>query len=132
MDQEYYKCCAYDLKLTGTQPGRRFFGETSRKAEPGAGNRDHIRLVEVKMLMWRGALVLLLWSLTISRGANILFFHNMGTKYDVHSTQYSTPLATEPEFVKLLRSHAHVHSLESISGLLKSLQFLLSRRGQWF
>jgi hypothetical protein len=63
-----------------------FFGETSRKAEPGAGNRDHIRLVEVKMLMWRGALVLLLWSLTASRGANILFFHNMGTKYAVQYT----------------------------------------------
>jgi hypothetical protein len=67
-----------------TETGR-FFGETSRKAEPGAGNRDHIRLVEVKMLMWRGALVLLLWSLT-ARGANILFFHNMGTKYDVQYT----------------------------------------------
>ena len=97
MDQEYYKCCAYDLKLTGTQPGRRFFGETSRKAEPGAGNIDHIRLVEVKMLMWRGALVLLLWSLTTSRGANILFFHNMGTKYaepeflNVYGAQESIP-----------------------------------------
>jgi hypothetical protein len=59
----------------------RLFSETSRKAEPGAGNRDQIRLVEVKKFMWRGALVLLLWSLTASRGANILFFHNMGTKY---------------------------------------------------
>jgi hypothetical protein len=76
--------------VTGTQTSR-FFGETSRKAVPGAGNRDHIhvtdvRLVEVKMIMWRGALVLLLWSLTASRGANILFFHNMGTKYAVQYT----------------------------------------------
>jgi hypothetical protein len=78
--QEYSKCCADDIKVTGTQTGR-FFGETSRKAVAGSRQqRPHIRLVEVKMLMWRGAL-LLLWSLTPSRGANILFFHNMGTKY---------------------------------------------------
>jgi hypothetical protein len=83
--------------VTGTQTDR-FFGETSRKAEPGAGNRDHIRLVEVKMLMWRGALVLLLWSLTTSRGANILFFHNMGTKYDVQNTNFvkDTPKGNSP------------------------------------
>ncbi len=30
--------------------------------------------------------MLLLWSLTTSRGANILFFHNMGTKYAVQYT----------------------------------------------
>ncbi len=74
------------MKSDGNPNWPSFFGETSRKAEPGASNRDHIRLVEVKMFMWRGALLLLLWSLTTSRGANILFFHNMGTKYAVQYT----------------------------------------------